>query len=190
MSTVETLHKRRSYYVIGDDVTLKKDEIVKTIQDVVELSPHAFNTKSTRVAVVLGEKNKQLWDLIYDVFEGAVAREKIDSFKAGYGTVLYYYEKLDIEKLQEQYPPYAQNFPWWTAQALGMLQLSVWNALRDIGLGASLQHYNPVIDEKLREFLNIPEGWVLNAQMPFGEIKLEPEERVKEDISQRVKIFE
>ena len=31
--------------------------------------------------------------------------------------------------------------------AAGMLQLAVWTALAEKGLGASLQHYNPLIDD-------------------------------------------
>ena len=36
--------------------------------------------ESTRVAVVFGEKHDRLWDAVFDVFGGKVAREKIDGF--------------------------------------------------------------------------------------------------------------
>ncbi|MDR1959368.1 MAG: hypothetical protein LBQ54_10080 [Planctomycetaceae bacterium] len=35
-------------------------------------------------------------------------------------------------------------------------------------MGASLQHYNPLIDEAVRKEWNLPESWQLIAQMPFG----------------------
>ena len=49
--------------------------------------------KSSRVVVALGEKQDMLWTTVYDAFGGKVAREKIDSFRAGAGTVLYFTTK-------------------------------------------------------------------------------------------------
>ena len=62
-----------------------------------------------------------------------------------------------------------------------MLQLAVWTVLRELKVGASLQHYNPVIDDKVKDLFNIPSQYRLVAQMPFGG-------KDKEDIDQRVKI--
>lgn len=55
-------------------------------------------------------------------------------------------------------------------------------------IAGNLQHYNPVIDEAVRELFDLPESYVLVAQMPFGGIVAEPEAKEKEDISKRVKI--
>lgn len=118
--------------------------------------------------------------------EGKVPREKIDSFKAGAGTVLYFYDENTVKALQEQFAPYADNFPVWANQANGMLQISVWSALRELEIGASLQHYNPVIDEKVKELFNVPKEYKLIAQMPFGGIVSEPDAKEKEDIDKRV----
>ena len=35
-------------------------------------------------------------------------------------------------------------------------------------IGASLQHYNPLIDNEVREHWGLPGQWQLIAQMPFG----------------------
>ncbi len=70
-----------------------------------------------------------------------------------------------------------------------MLQLSIWSGLRELGIGASLQHYNPVIDKAVKELFNIPDGYVLVAEMPFGGILEEPEPKDKEDIKKRVISF-
>ena len=43
-------------------------------------------------------------------------------------------------------------------QANGMLQISVWSMLRELNVGASLQHYNPVIDAQVKEIFAIPEN--------------------------------
>lgn len=189
MKSIELLKDRRSYYAIGDNVEVSDDQIVKAIEEVTELIPDAFNMKSQRVVVALGNKHKELWDAVYDVFGGQVPREKIDSFKNGYGTVLFFTDMDVVEGLEKQFAIYAENFKPWSLQSNGMLQINVWTALRELGLGASLQHYNPVIDEKVKEMFEIEGNYKLLAQMVFGNILQEPEAKEKENISERVKIF-
>jgi predicted oxidoreductase (fatty acid repression mutant protein) len=46
----------------------------------------------------------------------------------------------------------------------------MWFDLRQYKLDISLQHYNPVIDETLRELIDLPEDWMMLAQMLFGKI--------------------
>lgn len=186
MSIIQSLEKRRTIYALNNQLPVSEDQVMDTIRMVVELVPDAFNAKTQRVIVAMGEKQNELWDAIYDAFGGKVAREKIDSFKAGAGTVLYFTDKSVTEGLQAQFPLYAANFPIWAQQSNGMLQLSIWSALRELGIGASLQHYNPVIDEAVRKLFQVPESYVLLAEMPFGGIAAEPEAKAKEDINTRV----
>ena len=189
MSIIKSLEKRRTYYNINKELPVSESEIEEKIKDVTELVPDAFNMKSARVVVLFGEKHDQLWDEIHNEFGGKVPREKIDSFKAGAGTVLYFYDENTVKKMQEDFSTYADNFPVWANQANGMLQISVWAMLRELNVGASLQHYNPVIDEKVKEMFNIPSEYKLLAQMPFGGIVSEPEAKEKENIDERVKIL-
>jgi predicted oxidoreductase (fatty acid repression mutant protein) len=146
--------------------------------------------KSARLAVILGDKQDALWDMIYDTFEGKVPREKIDGFKAAAGTILYFYDTEVVKEKQQQFPLYAANFPIWANQANGMLQLGIWSALRELGVGANLQHYNPVIDAAVKKMFTIPDSYHLVAQMPFGGIVAEPDAKPAEDISQRVRIIQ
>lgn len=189
MSIIKSLEKRRTYYNINKELPVAKEEIIKTVQEVTELVPDAFNMKSARVVILFDEKHNQLWDEIYDIYGGKVAREKLDSFKAGAGTVLYFYDEEVVKNLQGAFPLYADNFPVWANQANGMLQISIWSALRELGVGASLQHYNPVIDEKVKSMFDIPKSYKLIAQMPFGGIVSAAEAKEKEDIDQRVRIL-
>lgn len=69
-----------------------------------------------------------------------------------------------------------------------MLQLAIWSGLRELEIGASLQHYNPVIDERVKKLLELPEEYVFVAQMPFGGIVNEPALKEKEDINKRVRV--
>lgn len=188
MSIVKSLKERRTIYNINKELPVEETKIVELIEEITELVPDAFNMKSSRIIVALGEKQDLLWDSIYDVFEGKAPKSKIDSFKAGAGTVLYFYDKSIVQNLQTKFPLYADNFPIWAMQSSGMLQISIWAGLKELGIGASLQHYNPVIDNKVKQLFNVPEEYMLIAQMPFGGIVSNPEPKEKEDISKRVKV--
>lgn len=190
MKSIELLKNRRSVYAIDDNITVSNADIISTFQQVTELVPDAFNMKSQRVVLALGKNHKQLWDAIYEEFGGEVSREKIDSFKAGAGTVLFFYDKALIQKMEKEYADYAENFKPWALQSNGMLQINVWTALREMGLGASLQHYNPVIDARVREMFDVNPDYVLLGQMVFGNIVSHPDPKEKEDITERVKVFE
>ena len=187
---LDTLAARRSQYQLDKDLPIEASEVIDLITRTVELVPDAFNMRSQRVAVALGAKQDELWDAVYDAFGGKVARERIDGFKAAAGTVLYFVDQSVVESLQAQYAMYAQNFPTWAQQANGMLQFSVWNVLREAGVGANIQHYNPVIDDAVRDLFDLPESWVLVAQMPFGGIAGDPQPKDGEDISLRVKVMQ
>lgn len=189
MSILNSLEARRSYYNLNKDLPVSEDTIADSITRAVELVPDAFNCHSARVTVLFGARHDEFWDRVYEVYGGKIAREKIDTFRDGAGTVLYFYDNDVIRGLQEKVPAYKNNFPLWARDANGMLQISVWTALRDLGVGASLQHYNPVIDDMIREFCGVPESYVLVSQMPFGGIAGSAKEKAAEDISQRVQIL-
>lgn len=189
MNIIESLKDRRSYYNINKELPVKEEKVLDLIKEITELVPDAFNMKSSVVLAAFNEQHDVIWDHIYDAFDGKVSREKINSFKAGAGTILYFYDQGVVERMQKQFPLYADNFPVWANQASGMLQLSIWSGLRELGIGASLQHYNPIIDECIHKLFDLPESYILVAQMPFGGIVNEPEAKEKEDISKRVLVF-
>lgn len=188
MSLNDALEARRSIYAIGNDMPVGDDEVIGLIEKATALVPDAFNMKSQRVLIAMGERNAALWDAVYDAFGGQVDRAKIDSFAAGRGTVLYFLEASVVKGLQEQFPLYADNFPVWAQQANGMLQIAVWAGLAEIGVGANLQHYNPIIDDAVRALFDLPESWQLVGQMPFGSIVEGREPKEDEDISLRVRV--
>lgn len=186
MELKKILEKRRSIYNIGNDLPISEDEVTTLVKDLTELVPDAFDMKSARVIILFNEKHYFFWDTVFNIFDGKISREKIESFKSGAGTILYFYDKNVVQVLQEKFPLYAQNFPIWANQANGMLQFTIWSGLAEKGIGANLQHYNPVIDKKIKEIFNIPESYEFVAQMPFGNIKLEAPSKAKENIDTRV----
>jgi predicted oxidoreductase (fatty acid repression mutant protein) len=94
--------------------------------------------------------------------------EKLNSFRNGYGTVLFFEDSSVVEALQNQFPTYHDNFPIWSQQSNGMLQFVLWTSLDAEGFGASLQHYSELIESRVKREWNIAEEWKLIAQMPFG----------------------
>ncbi|HEY4553350.1 MAG TPA: nitroreductase family protein [Bacillaceae bacterium] len=171
----QTVEDRRSIYAISKDSVISDERIEEVINHAVKHTPSAFNSQSARVVVLLGDKHDKLWDLTTETLREVVpaenfapTEEKMNAFRAGYGTVLFFEDQSIIESLQEQFAAYADNFPVWSQQSNGMLQYVIWTSLEHEGFGASLQHYNPLIDEKVKEEWNLPESWKLIAQMPFG----------------------
>lgn len=187
---IDLIKKRRSYYNINKEIPVSEEEIINFIKEATELVPDAFNMKSQRLAVFTGQKHDELWDSIYDEFGGKVAREKIDSFKSGYGTIIFSIDENVVKSLQDKFPNYADRFPSWAEQANAMLQFSIWVGLTEMGLGASIQHYNPVIDEAIKKKFDIKDHHKILAQLVFGGIVEEPQAKEKEnDINHRVKII-
>jgi len=189
MNFVEMIKNRRSVYSLNKNMPVSDDEVFSLVRDCVKYVPDAFNMKSQRVVIFTGVKHKKFWDNVYDELvnftDKNLSREQIDFFAAGYGTILYFYDIDVVEKTKTQYPLYADRFNDWVMQSNGMLQFAVWTGLRTLGLGSNLQHYNPVINKMVHNMFNIPENWVLIAQMPFGGIEKNPESKPDEDISKR-----
>ncbi len=50
------------------------------------------------------------------------------------------------------------------------INFAIWTALATKGIGASLQHYNPLVDEMTSNEFNIPKSWKLIARNAIGYI--------------------
>lgn len=116
-------------------------------------------------------------------------RDKIDSFKAGAGTILFFEDQSVIRGMQENVPLYAKQFPIWAHQTNAMHQYVIWTALASMDIGASLQHYNPIIDQQVAETWSINEDWELNAQMVFGAIKQPAGDKEFQSVESRMQVF-
>lgn len=194
---LDAIAHRRSYYALKNESPISKAEIQNIVEQCVKHIPSAFNSQSTRVVVLTGEHHQRMWNLAKEelkklfseaAYEATAA--KIDgAFAAGYGTILYYEDQNVVKGLQEQFPLYAENFPIWSEHTNAMHQLAIWTALEDAGLGASVQHYNPLIDEAIAKAFDIPSSWKLRAQMPFGTPAGEPGEKTFAPLEDRIKFF-
>lgn len=190
------LEARRSRYGISKETGFTNQEIQELVETAIQLTPSAFNAQTQRAVVLFGENSDKFWDLTRDElrkvapeegFENTIA--KLNSFKAGQGTVLFYADMDVVKGLQESFALYADNFPVWAEQESGMFQLVTWTALTEKGLGATLQHYNPVVDAAAQEAFNVPTSWKLIAQMPFGKAIDEVSPKEVSDVSAKVLTF-
>ena len=167
---IEELKARRSQYVLTSESPVGDQEIVKTVEDVTVQVPSAFNSQPQRAVVLFGDANQKLWNIVKETLRKVVSDDeafkateaKINAFAAGHGTVLFY-DDTDV--------------------------LAVWTALAEKGLGASLQHYNPLIDEAVAAEFGLPSSWVLQAQMPFGTVAQAAAPVDKQPVDSRVKVF-
>lgn len=192
----DALKARRTFYQIDNKSTLSDKEIRDLIRFAVEYVPSAFNSQTTRVVLLTGRAHEKLWAIVKDTLRKLVpadafarTEQKVDgSFACGYGTILYFEDMSIVRGLQESFPAYKDNFPVWAEQTDAMHQLVIWTMLEDAGMGASLQHYNPLIDDEVRKTWNLPDDWKLIAQMPFGIPVAQP--GPKEVISLDKRVFE
>lgn len=187
---------RRSYYAISKETTVADERLGELIEHAVKHTPSPFNCQSARVVLLLGGQHDRLWDLTEEALRKLVpadkfapTAEKLASFRSGYGTVLFFEDQAVVRGLQQQFPLYADNFPLWSLQSSGMHQHVVWTALEIEGLGASLQHYNPLIDDAVRQQWAIPEDWKLLAEMPFGKPTAQPGPKEFKPLAERFKVF-
>lgn len=109
---------------------------------------------------------------------------------------------------------YAEHFRGWSEQTNGMHQYLctscpplcqrvskgrtladsfgniVWTALEAEGFGANLQHYNPLIDVRIATQYNVPENWLLKAELVFGKPIGGPNpDKEFKPLEERVKVF-
>lgn len=197
MSTfVSAISARRSQYALTDAAALSDSEIIDLIRSVAGEVPSAFNAQPQRAVVLFGEDHHRLWAIVHDALRAVVkddtafaaTEQKIAGFDAAHGTILYFDDTTVTTNLQERFPSYAANFPVWAQQANGMLQFAVWSALAEAGIGANVQHYNPLIDDAVRDAFGIPADWKLIAQMPFGEVTAPAGEREHMPLDEQVQV--
>ena len=195
-SLQQAAESRRSVYSLNKNLPVGKDEIVQIVEHAVLHTPSSFNSQSARVVVLFGEEHDKVWQFVEDALRAVVpadsfepTAQKLNLFKAGAATILFYEDQNVVKGLQEQFPAYAANFPVWADQANAMVQYAVWTTLAAVGAGANLQHYNPLPDVAIAKAWNIPENWLLRAQMVIGGIEGAADEKAFEPVAERLKVF-
>jgi predicted oxidoreductase (fatty acid repression mutant protein) len=173
---LKALEVRRSTYTLSQESTLSNDAIRQVLETVLEQAPSTFGSFTSRLVLATGQEHLKLWDAVIEIVKNITPADKweahtkprLDGFRNAYGTVLFWEDPTNTKALQQNAPAYADKFPVWSQHTSAIHQAFIWTALTNSGMGVNLQHYNPLIDDKLREMYSLPQEWFLVAQMVFG----------------------
>ncbi|KAK3063891.1 hypothetical protein LTS18_011931 [Coniosporium uncinatum] len=193
MSFMDAIKARRTYYQLNKEVPIDDSRIEEIVKHAVLHVPSSFNSQSSRLVVLLKKEHDQFWDFTLEIlklltpadkFDGT--KQRINGFKAGYGTILFFEDPDPVHQLEKNFPLYADHFPTWSEHTSAMHQYALWVALEAEGCGASLQHYNPVVDQKIQDHWKVPQEWKLRAQLVFGGRAGEPGEKQFKPLEERL----
>ncbi|GAA5832879.1 hypothetical protein JCM3766R1_007076 [Sporobolomyces carnicolor] len=195
----DAVRERRSIYALGRELPAGVDDekIVELVNNAVKHSPTSFNSQSSRAIVLLHGHHEKFWNLVKDKIKSIVddktwresSSGRLQGFQNAYGTVLLFEDQEVVETYQKNIPLYAEHFPTWSEHAHGILAYVTWTSLEAEGLGASLQHYNPIVDDKVRQEWDVPETWKLRAQIVFGQALAPAGEKQFKPLEDRVRVF-
>ncbi|MCP1772991.1 putative oxidoreductase (fatty acid repression mutant protein) [Neisseria perflava] len=187
---------RRSIYALNKNLPISNAEVQKIVEHAVKHTPSSFNSQSTRIVVAFGSEHEKVWGFIEDALRAIVPAEqfeptaqKLAMFKAGAATILFFEDQTVVKGLQEQFPAYAANFPIWSEHGNAMHQYAIWTTLAAAGVGANLQHYNPLPDAAIAKAYNLPDSWTLRAQMVIGGIAAPAGDKEFQPLEERLKVF-
>ena len=179
MEFLDAVAARYSAYSLDDGIEeagVSFDDVVETVRRIAPAVPSSYNSQTCRLIVLGGDDHRAFWSIVADVLRAKVDDEerfarteaKLKGFSDAAGTILFYEDDAGTEVLIEKHPSYKDAFPVWAEHGDAMMQYAVWTGLYDMGLAANIQHYNPIIDDSVREAFGVPEGLRLVCQMVFG----------------------
>ena len=172
----EAVIARRSSYSLTPASSIPDSRIQEILSTTLEQAPSTFGSYTTRLVLLLKDDHFKLWDTTTEIVKSTTPPEqfngftkaRLEGFRNAYGTVMFFEDPENTRKLQDQFAFAKDHFPVWAQHTSAIHQYIIWTAFANEGLGANLQHYNPLIDEKVKALWNIPATWDLVAQMPFG----------------------
>ena len=197
-SLEELLKKRRSRYKLSKEVEVSDECIIELLQEAVKHVPSAFNSQSTRLVLLLGDSHNWFWQTVLKAIAGITvpeayekSKQKIETaFAAGHGTILFFEDSATIEKLKKEYPLYAEEFQKFSQHTSAMHQIVIWLLLADADIGASLQHYELLVEKEIRDMFSLSDDWKLIAQMPFGNATDTPTQKSVLPLDETIKVFQ
>lgn len=174
-AALEVIAKRRTQYALNKTLPISQADTEYLIKEAIRQAPSSFNSQSSRAVILFGAQHDKFWSFVKEALRKIVPAEafpaseqRINGFSAGAGSVLFFEDQDVIKTLQEQFALYADNFPIWSEHSTGIAQFATWTVLASAGIGANLQHYNPLIDADVQQEWGVPSSWKLRAQLVFG----------------------
>ncbi|KAK4989094.1 putative nitroreductase [Elasticomyces elasticus] len=176
MSFLDAVKNRRTIYTLNKELPIGDDRI----EELVKLSVH----DSARLVVLLKKEYETFWDFTTEILKAIVpedqwshTEQRIKGLRAAYGRIrisctppciLFFEDPNPTKELQCKFPTYAHHFPTWSEHTSAMHQYMLWTALEAEGCGCNLQHYHPIVDQKVKGHWNINMEWNLRVQLVFG----------------------
>jgi len=181
LSFVDAVKERRTNYQLENNSPIPDSAIEELCKTALKYVPSSFNSQTTRLVLLVKAEHEKLWDFTLEILRAIVpaeafssTEEKIKGFRAAYGTILFFEDPEPTKELQTKFAAYADKFPQWSEHTSAMHQFFLWTALEAEGFGANLQHYNPLIDEKVKAEWGIGKEYKLLSQLVFGTPKAPP----------------
>lgn len=174
MDFTELARLRRSEYHIDAQVNIAQEDIVATIEDIIDNSPTAYNAQSFQVVVLFGQKNQNFWQAVYQTQQALLPADqfaqlghRINTAAKGYGTILLF---ADNQSTAERMITTPERQLIYKNQDSAILSYALWLALNNIDLGVSLHHFLIGQDQFVHDLFDLPASWEMMAQMPFGRV--------------------
>ncbi|GAB7353363.1 hypothetical protein MBLNU459_g3845t1 [Dothideomycetes sp. NU459] len=128
ISFLEATKARRSLYALSKESPISNDRIISIVEHALRWAPTPFNARSCRCVILFGSEHDRLWDLgtagIQQRMPMAVdiLGPKVQGFKAGYGTVLFFEDVNSVRELSPRFAKLSEDNPEWYEQSSGMHQ--------------------------------------------------------------------
>ena len=107
---IESIKLRRSIYNLNNQSTISDQQLIDQIKAITQFVPSPFNIQSGRVVILLGENHHKLWNIVLETLRKIVpaanfasTENKIKSFDAGYGTILFFDDTPSVEDLKANF---------------------------------------------------------------------------------------
>ncbi|KAI1500537.1 Nitroreductase-like protein [Biscogniauxia marginata] len=195
-SVLDLIKNRRTYYALNKTLPVSASRIQEIVEEAIQQVPSSFNSQSNRVVILFGAEHDKFWNLTTEILKGIVepanwqaTADRQALFQNAAGTILFFEDQTVVADFQQKFALYKAQFPTWATQSDAMLQFALWTALEAEGLGANLQHYNPLVDERVQAEWKVPASWQLNAQLVFGGRAAEPGPKESADVKTKVKVY-
>ena len=192
--------ERHSEYNLSGELRAPLSDVRRLLEEVLHLTPTGFNVQPVRMVLLSGRKNVEHWDLIAGMLKRKIGEERYrksnayhlieEVAKQAVGTVLFFDDPEETERMMREKAQYRDNFLNWAQQAQGSHQFMVWLGLRVLGYGANLQHYIGMEDDLVKRHVGVPENWNFVAHMMFGSIIEPAQAKEKKPIEELLKVYE
>lgn len=101
-------------YNLSSKTTIPDSRIQEIVETAVKHAPSCYNIQSARAVLLLKEQHVKLWQLVTKHMTVALASldaavqnrvsDRLEGYRASYGTVLWFEDQVALDKLKEKNP--------------------------------------------------------------------------------------